>query len=932
MKYIQIGDYFKEPSSKLSNYDRDKINELRKTINSYKTVGEQKKFLEMWRNNKDNRIWDNQIFGLHEKAVIDPNGNENKTNKYYSRYKTNIDAYTTFNIGDPSHINDANFYIDSCDNVRDFRYSYLDKSRKEKKAITKEIKKEYKERKKEYAKADDKAVEAELEALEAEKKLKEIEEENRKKRDKENNKNETNNSSDEDQRGNNSEEDNNNQNNTSNGKEESSDSDFDSKDKDNKTELKDDRDSTDVPTTDSQFDKRMRKHKTSNKNNSSGDNDAGSNYGEEAAARAEEEKAREEAKKAKEKAKELREKAEKIKEGAEKAEKAAELSKKASSILPFIITILEVLLVIIVVILIINLIVYLIGGAQAVMGSTPFATCKRANASVGGEIDGGTFAKTIDVDGLEMSIPGNTWQYKDGDEEGDWVNGSEILYKDPSYYQKYEETREISNYHYTEYIGAEENRGVGSYAEEDFAGLTYADGTPLNTETDYIINMRWEYCGFYVQSLNTYQGGIGDVRSPYGDNIQAYVGNLNNDYYSKILQQRVLVVNPANGKSCICMVGNGWSNPNWGPAPSNRLGGLSRAAMDYLEYECGFNSSTYLDAYFIKVDNPESLPTGPYLGSNFSKSQNGCGVGDLNLINTTSIGTLASSLCWPTMDEAFANDGTEAYKTAKDMYAPNVPYARCCATFVSTVLIGAGVMKEENGSPGVIGIYQNTLSNQDEWIEFTPESLDDFQSGDVLMEANIEGGSFKHIAVIGANMPSIANPSIEVCQASFAYGPGGSYDAANAYSAWTSQYSYNLLVSSFNHFYRYIGDNINANEHDLGDPIPGLDDYEYIPNDNRLTKEGGVFQGPSGKETYYNLDMSGCVKIMRNQGFSESDYKVWTRDDGVKMFGRYVMIAADLKLRPRGSLVETSLGTAIVVDTGTFTKDNPTQVDIAVTW
>ena len=62
------------------------------------------------------------------------------------------------------------------------------------------------------------------------------------------------------------------------------------------------------------------------------------------------------------------------------------------------------------------------------------------------------------------------------------------------------------------------------------------------------------------------------------------------------------------------------------------------------------------------------------------------------------------------------------------------------------------------------------------------------------------------------------------------------------------------------------------------------------------------------------------------------DYEYWVRDDGVKMLGDYVMVAANLNLRPRGSLVETSLGTGIVCDTGGFAKKNPTQLDIAVTW
>ncbi|MBE6027005.1 MAG: hypothetical protein E7227_00175 [Clostridiales bacterium] len=96
-----------------------------------------------------------------------------------------------------------------------------------------------------------------------------------------------------------------------------------------------------------------------------------------------------------------------------------------------------------------------------------------------------------------------------------------------------------------------------------------------------------------------------------------------------------------------------------------------------------------------------------------------------------------------------------------------------------------------------------------------------------------------------------------------------------------------------------------------------------------LTKSSGTVTGPSGKETYYNLNMAGVVSIMRGIG-NEDEY--WVRDDGVKMLGDYVMVAADLGLRPRGSLVETSLGTGIVCDTGGFAQRNPYQLDIAVTW
>ena len=97
----------------------------------------------------------------------------------------------------------------------------------------------------------------------------------------------------------------------------------------------------------------------------------------------------------------------------------------------------------------------------------------------------------------------------------------------------------------------------------------------------------------------------------------------------------------------------------------------------------------------------------------------------------------------------------------------------------------------------------------------------------------------------------------------------------------------------------------------------------------KLSASAGTVMGPSGKETYYNLNMSGVVSIMHSMGNTD---EYWIRDDGVKMLGNYVMVAANLSIRPRGSLVETSLGTGIVCDTGSFIYSNPTQLDIATNW
>lgn len=104
---------------------------------------------------------------------------------------------------------------------------------------------------------------------------------------------------------------------------------------------------------------------------------------------------------------------------------------------------------------------------------------------------------------------------------------------------------------------------------------------------------------------------------------------------------------------------------------------------------------------------------------------------------------------------------------------------------------------------------------------------------------------------------------------------------------------------------------------------------QYVSDANALTASGGVYYGPNGKETYYNLNMSGVVDIMRGMGNNDN---YWVREDGAKMLGDYVIVAADLNKYPRGSIVDTSLGQGIVCDTGSFTQNSDTQLDIATDW
>ena len=119
----------------------------------------------------------------------------------------------------------------------------------------------------------------------------------------------------------------------------------------------------------------------------------------------------------------------------------------------------------------------------------------------------------------------------------------------------------------------------------------------------------------------------------------------------------------------------------------------------------------------------------------------------------------------------------------------------------------------------------------------------------------------------------------------------------------------------------------------IRDYLQTIKDMQTTNSAVKLTASIGVIHnGPSGKETYYNLKMNKVVENMRKLGFSEEAYPYYVREDGAKCLGPYVMVAANLSVHPRGTTLETTLGTGLVCDTGDFAKNNPNQIDIATDW
>ena len=107
---------------------------------------------------------------------------------------------------------------------------------------------------------------------------------------------------------------------------------------------------------------------------------------------------------------------------------------------------------------------------------------------------------------------------------------------------------------------------------------------------------------------------------------------------------------------------------------------------------------------------------------------------------------------------------------------------------------------------------------------------------------------------------------------------------------------------------------------------------EYIwEGETWNTYKGLNMNGPSGPETGYNLPMEGVVYLMRQAGYTEEEWPYWIREDGMRMFGDYVMVGAYLPLRPKGTILPTSRGMGIVVDTGYFAYGQY-QLDLAYAW
>ena len=93
-----------------------------------------------------------------------------------------------------------------------------------------------------------------------------------------------------------------------------------------------------------------------------------------------------------------------------------------------------------------------------------------------------------------------------------------------------------------------------------------------------------------------------------------------------------------------------------------------------------------------------------------------------------------------------------------------------------------------------------------------------------------------------------------------------------------------------------------------------------------LTAGLGKIEYNGHTETWYDLPMENVIQRSQAAGIP---CEYWIRDDGVKMFGQWVIVAAHPS-KTRYTMVQTSLGEGIILDTHEM---NDTElIDIATDW
>lgn len=291
--------------------------------------------------------------------------------------------------------------------------------------------------------------------------------------------------------------------------------------------------------------------------------------------------------------------------------------------------------------------------------------------------------------------------------------------------------------------GDDNLRGKGVFASEDFR-FGSDDSFSYN---NYAIASRWEYVGYSIKdNLWPGQANYGNGISDGVDTSKPYTG-LDSAQYSWVVKQKVLVVNPDNGKAVVTMVGNGVDNPNWGGSPLNTVAGLSYKAQEALGFKVGKldggdydvnvrDSGVELEMFWVD----ENTPVGPTDGGKVSKTKgpSECNKGDLVGGGNTSIADAAVSLAHESIAIATPNTsanhgkGTDLYVAVHDAVLPGDPWYQSCDRFSATAVRWSGA--DDSYPAGSTGTILSYLQNSDKWKYVPAKSEKDLEPGDIIVK------------------------------------------------------------------------------------------------------------------------------------------------------------------------------------------------------
>lgn len=406
-----------------------------------------------------------------------------------------------------------------------------------------------------------------------------------------------------------------------------------------------------------------------------------------------------------------------------------------------------------------------VGAAFGIVGllhSTPFGHCLI-------NLDTYEMAYTkslVDNSGAIRFIPGNGFQYggyeeerekiingyyeespKDLNNDGDTDDGLE-----EDHYHKYK------NFTTADWVLPEEQRGIGTFGELNMSNMRLND---LDPQCDYVISMRWEYMPWFINGASSLDAeDPKPSRYEHPDKLTQSVNHPEEpidadiDYCNWLLQQKIIVMNPINNKSVICVPGDDQSLL-WGPANTQRLGLLSKRAIIDLDYDT--SSDVELEVYFIPEDIAQ-IQTG-LLDTKMKLYTEGCEYSSLTGINPIPPVGITVDGDWGQNAGVVGSKDTDWRATISPQYwALLVKYgmtskeqATACASYVSIMLAEKyGDIKPTASTANLMNQIKNH-PNYTNTGKFT--SVNDLQPGAILLRTNGNGYKYGHTYIYTGDSP-----------------------------------------------------------------------------------------------------------------------------------------------------------------------------------